>query len=68
MKLLATTCPECGSTDNEWGCSQIAQNSVTDGHLRLNEVSTLFYCGCNYCCETIKTITGDELAVMMTGG
>lgn len=66
--LLATTCPECGSTDAEWACTQTTRSGVAEGRLRLHEVTTLFYCGCNHCSETIKTITGDELAAMMNGG
>ena len=66
--LLAGECPECGSADTEWHCTQTTRSGVADGRLRLNEVTTLFFCGCNECSETIKTITGDELAAMMTEG
>lgn len=66
--LLTVECQECGGTDTEWHCTQTTRSGVADGKLRLNEVTTLFYCGCNCCCATVKTITGDRLAVMMTEG
>ena len=65
--LLKGRCPECGSWDLEWHCSQDTQSGVADGRLGLNEVTTLFYLGCEYCSETIRTVTGDDLAFMMTG-
>ena len=58
-------CPECKSTDLQWHCTQDTNSSVVDGRLRMNEVHTLFYLGCNYCSETIKTLSGDEVAAAL---
>jgi hypothetical protein len=64
--VLAAVCPECGSTDTEWHCSQYTDSGVVDGRLRMHEVRTRFSLGCNYCSETIRIIGGDELARMLT--
>jgi hypothetical protein len=59
-------CGECGSTDLEWGCTQNTNSGVVDGRLKLNEVQTIFYLGCNFCSETVKTVNADEIAIMLT--
>lgn len=64
--LLAAACPECGSTDTEWHCSQHTSSGVMEGRLRTHEVSTQFFLGCNHCSETIRIISGNELARLMT--
>ena len=64
--VLAVACPECGSTDTGWYCSQHTDSCVVDGRLRLHEVKTRFFLGCNSCSETIRIIDGDELARLMT--
>lgn len=63
---IAEQCPECGSDDIEFQCHQTTKSSAGDGRLRLNEVDTLFVLGCNYCSETIQTLTGDEAAHALT--
>ncbi len=64
--LLAAACPECGSTDTEWHCSQQTNSGVVDGRLRMHDVHTVFFLGCNECSETIRTIGGDKLARLLT--
>jgi hypothetical protein len=63
---IADHCPECGSDDIEFQCQQTTKSPAGDGRLRLNEVDTLFVLGCNYCSETIQTLTGDEAAHALT--
>jgi hypothetical protein len=63
---MTAHCPECGSTDTEWHCTQINRSSVAEGRLRTHDVSTVFFLGCNRCSETIKTMTGEEVARRMT--
>lgn len=63
---LAAACPECGSADTEWHCDQYTDSGVVDGRLRMHEVKTRFFLGCNSCGETIRIISGDELARLMT--
>ncbi len=64
--LLAANCPECGSSDTAWQCTQTTNSGVVDGRLRMHDVSTVFFLGCNRCSNTIRTVRGDELAMMMT--
>jgi hypothetical protein len=55
-------CPECGSKDLQWHCTHETNSGVVDGRLRMHDINTLFYLGCNYCSETLKTVSGDEAA------
>jgi hypothetical protein len=64
--VLAASCPECGSSDTEWHCSQYTDSGVVDGRLRMHEVKTRFFLGCNSCSETIRIVGGDELARFLT--
>lgn len=64
--VLSAACPECGSSNTEWHCSQYSKSGVTDGRLRMHEVRTRFFLGCNSCSETIRIVNGDELARLMT--
>lgn len=64
--LLGVNCPECGSTDTEWNCTQTTNSGVVDGRLRMHDISTVFFLGCNCCSTTIRTVRGEELAAMMT--
>lgn len=63
---FAEHCPECGSSDIEFKCHQTTSSTAGDGRLRLNEVDALFVLGCNFCSETIQTLTGDEAAHALT--
>ena len=64
--VLAAECPECGSADTEWHCAQFTDSGVVDGRLRMSEIMTRFFLGCNSCSATIRIISGDELAQLMT--
>lgn len=59
---VSRKCPECGSIDAEWHCAQINSGGVVDGRLRMHDVSTVFYLGCNCCSETIRTVSGGDVA------
>jgi len=60
-------CPECENSDNLiWTCSQESTSGVAEGRLRTHEVHTVFYLGCHYCSETIKRVSGDEVAEFLT--
>jgi len=63
---MKAICPECGSSDTEWHCDQYTDSGVVDGRLRMHEVKTRFFLGCNSCSETIRVIGGDDLARLMT--
>jgi hypothetical protein len=64
--VLEAVCQECGGTDTEWHCSQYTNSDVENGRLRLHEVVTRFFLGCNSCSATIRIISGDKLARLMT--
>ena len=62
---VSRACPECGSAETEWHCAQTTNSGVVDGRLRMHDVSTVFYLGCNHCSETIRTVSGDDVAQWM---
>ena len=64
--LQKIDCTSCGSSDTDWHCTQTNTSGIVDGRLRVSEVGTLFYLGCNYCSETIKTISGDKVARLLS--
>lgn len=68
LKELSLVCPECESgQDVQWNCRQTTGSSgVVDGRLRLHEVSTVFFAGCEACSTTLKIIDGDDVAEMLT--
>lgn len=55
-------CPECGSTLLEWGISHTTNSSSPDGRLRMNEIQTVAYLGCQKCSETVRTL--DERGIL----
>lgn len=59
-------CPECGSEDLFWShTSIVASNGVVDGRLKSNEVESLFIQGCEFCSETVQTLTADEIVEIL---
>lgn len=58
-------CLECGSQSLRWNCASTSNNQVADGRLRISDVDTTFYLGCEYCSATISSISGDEVAALM---
>jgi hypothetical protein len=64
--MTVRECTECGSKDLKWHCTQDTNSGVVDGRLRMHDVHTLFYLGCEHCSETLHTISGDDVATVMT--
>lgn len=63
----AMQCAECGGTGVEWNCTQASYNSaIADGRLRMHDVHTVFVLGCNECSATVRTLSGDSVALWMT--
>ena len=60
-----TRCPECGSRSLRWDYTVRARHAVPDGRLRLNEVSGLFYLGCEECSETVTRVGEDDVANLL---
>ncbi len=64
--IQVTECRECGSTNLTWHCGQKNLAGVTDGRLRLHDVGTEFFLGCDDCSETLRVVSGDKVAEILT--
>jgi len=60
-------CPNCGSEHIKWHSTVNAIRDVLDGSLRSNELTPVFYLGCDTCSETIATLSGDDVAEILNG-
>lgn len=60
-----TECRECGSFELKWHCGQHNGSGVVDGRLRLHDVSTQFFLGCEVCSATLRVVTGDQVAELL---
>ena len=56
-----TQCRECGSNLLKWHCSQKNLSGVQGGLLRMHDVGTEFYLGCDVCSETLQVVSGDQV-------
>jgi hypothetical protein len=60
-------CPACGEEALAWDCGTVKLAEVPDGRLRLNEVETQFWLGCETCSETlIHGVSPDEVVKHLT--
>lgn len=68
MKFLyyPEACVKCGSSDLTWHCAPDNRGGVTDGRICMREVSVIFFLGCNACSETLRTVSGEEVAEWLT--
>lgn len=68
MLKIISTCRHCGAGADQltWHCGQKKQNNVVDGRLRLHDVSTIFFLGCEQCSETLQVVSGDTIAQYLT--
>ena len=55
-------CPNCGSTNVKWNSGTKNYSTVVDGRLQMHDVSPIFYLACEDCSETLKILSGDEVA------
>lgn len=56
------SCSNCGSKLLSWDTTVAKNTAVQDGLLKLNEVSGLFYLGCDECSETLLKVSADDVA------
>lgn len=64
--LFPSECPECGSKHLTWDCHARNHGGVQDGRIRMNEVGVSFFVGCDECSETVKVVSGDVIAALLT--
>ena len=57
-------CPECESTDLEWTVTT-ETHGISQGRLNSHDVRAIAYLGCNECSETVGTIDGDTIALVL---
>lgn len=61
-------CKECGSKDASWQAGVRNTSGVQDGRLRSHDLQPVFILGCNFCSETLKVVSGDNMAALLNGG
>lgn len=62
-----TECPECGKSNSlSWTPVTQILNSVQNGRLRTHDVGCLFVLGCDYCSETVATVSADAVAAFLS--
>lgn len=59
-------CPECGSLEITWHSDAKNNGSSQDGLIKMDEVTPIFFLGCNECSKTINVVTGDDVAVILS--
>ncbi|OHY63819.1 hypothetical protein BB778_04115 [Pluralibacter gergoviae] len=59
------SCPECGSKSLTWDTAIVGNNSVQNGRLRTNDVSSIFYLGCDECSETLARVSATDVAAFL---
>lgn len=66
MKII-DTCRHCGAGNDQlrWHCGKRNTSGVVDGRLRMHDVSTIFYLGCEQCSETLQVVSGDTIAELL---
>lgn len=57
-----TKCRECGGTSLTWHTQQTTRSGVVQGRLRTDEVSCVFFLGCDDCSETLALASADNIA------
>lgn len=55
-------CPECDSPELRWHAGVKNVGGVQDGRIRMSGVTPIFFLGCEFCGETVKVISGNEVA------
>lgn len=63
--MSISTCKECGSKDLTWQTSNIVENGIQQGRLKTEDVTCVFFLGCNECSETLEILQADRVAEFM---
>lgn len=56
-------CPECGVQELTWAAGPVKKDAIADGRLRMYDVGTQFYLGCDSCSETLVSGISLDLVV-----
>lgn len=59
-------CPECGSKSLTWDNKVTTYSGVQEGRLRTNEMTCVFFLGCDSCSATLEIVNADKVAVWLT--
>lgn len=59
---LLKDCTECGSENLKWFADVQNTGTCVDGRIRMHETRAIFVLGCESCSETIRIVSGDEIA------
>lgn len=54
-------CPECGGENLTWDQTSRNESGVVEGRLRTNDVSVVFFLGCNECSATAQVVSCDGI-------
>lgn len=60
-------CKVCGSTDLVWQTHNVIRNDAQQGRLNTHDVACQFVLGCGHCSETLKVLSADRVASLLTG-
>lgn len=60
-----TSCRVCGSESLTWDSVLTTSNGVQQGRLTTQDVSVLFYLGCDECSETLAHMSAEDVAARM---
>ena len=65
MSDFVKECPECGSEELSWKHSHETNSGVVDGRLRMHDIHTVFFLGCENCSNTVSTLSADEITAYL---
>ena len=58
-------CPNCGSKYLKWYSGIRKINNIVDNRLSMHDIDVQFHLACENCSETVKIISGDEVAKIL---
>lgn len=65
--LQKKQCHECGEHRLLWHTFVQGRHDIQDGRHKLNEIQVTMVLGCEYCSETIGSVSADEFLAVFNG-
>jgi len=62
---IPSKCRECGSASLSWDMRVVGASGIQDGRHRLNEISAVYWIGCDHCSETLLQVNEDQMMGML---